>query len=112
MTQLPKRYVDFTKAYPSVARTYEALGIECHGAGPLDERSRALVKVALAIGARQEGGVHAQVRKALQKGITPEELRHVALLSLPTIGFPPAMAAMSWIEDLLPAGKKRARNKR
>jgi alkylhydroperoxidase/carboxymuconolactone decarboxylase family protein YurZ len=64
MAQLPKRYVDFTKAYPAVARTYEALGTECHGAGPLDDRSRALVKVALAIGARQEGGVHAQVRRA------------------------------------------------
>ncbi len=112
MATLPKRFVHFRKVYPAVARTYEALGTQCHLAGPLDERSRALVKLALAVGARQEGGVHAQVRKALEAGLSPDELRHVAILALPTIGFPPAMAALSWIEDLLPARRKGTSGKR
>jgi 4-carboxymuconolactone decarboxylase len=112
MATLPKRFVSFRNAYPVLARTYETLGTQCHRAGPLDERSRALVKLALAVGARQEGGVHAQVRKALEVGLTPDELRHVAILALPTIGFPPSMAAMSWIEDLLPARRQTKSAKR
>jgi hypothetical protein len=28
-------------------------------------------------------------------------MRQVVLLAIPTIGFPAAMAAMSWVEDLL-----------
>lgn len=112
MAKLPKRFVQFTESYPALALAYEQLGVQCHGAGPLDERARALVKLALAIGDRQEGGVHAQVRKALSAGLTPEELRHAAILAIPTVGFPSAMAALSWIEDLLGPPSKRARAKR
>jgi 4-carboxymuconolactone decarboxylase len=112
MAKLPKRFADFNKTYPSLAKAYESLGSECHAAGPLNEKARALVKLALAVGAKQEGGVHAQVRKALDAGVTANELRHVALLAIPTIGFPPAMAAMSWIDDLTPEGKKGPRNRR
>lgn len=101
MAKLPKRFADFTRSYPELAAAYEAFGKRCHEAGPLDEKSRALVKLALSVGARLEGGVHAQVRKALDLGVTPDELRHVALLALPTVGFPSAMAALSWIEDLV-----------
>lgn len=112
MAKLPKRFTDFTAGYPSVAKAYESLGAECHTAGPLDDKTRALVKLAIAIGARQEGGAHAQVRKALEAGVTIDELRHVALLAIPTIGFPPAMAAMSWIDDLAPVATKRPRRTR
>jgi len=45
--------------------------------------------------------VHSHVRKALDAGIKTDELRHVALLSLTTIGFPSMMAAMSWIDDVV-----------
>jgi len=110
--KLPKRFLQFTESYPALALAYEELGVQCHGAGPLDDRARALVKLALAIGARQEGGVHAQVRKALSAGLTPDELRHAAILAIPTVGFPSAMAALSWVEDLLGPPPKRARAKR
>jgi alkylhydroperoxidase/carboxymuconolactone decarboxylase family protein YurZ len=107
MPTLPKRFTSFTREHPEVADAYERLGIACHAGGPLDERSRALVKLALSIGAQLEGGVHAQVRKSLALGITADELRHVALLAIPTLGFPPAMAALSWIDDLTPRKSKR-----
>jgi alkylhydroperoxidase/carboxymuconolactone decarboxylase family protein YurZ len=69
------------------------------------------VKLALAVGARLEGGVHAQVRKALEAGVTPAELHHVALLAMPTIGFPASMAALSWIDDLTKRKRTSARKK-
>ncbi|MBI2619183.1 MAG: carboxymuconolactone decarboxylase family protein [Ignavibacteriales bacterium] len=98
---LPKRFQQFTEQYPDVAKAYEKLGDAVHGAGPLDEKTRALIKLAISTGARFEGAVHAHARKALAVGVTPEELRHTVLLSLPTIGLPSMMAAMSWVEDVI-----------
>lgn len=99
----------FTKAYPDVARAYEMLGETVHGAGPLDAKTRALIKLALSIGARLEGAAHSHVRKALSAGVRPNELRHTAFLSLPTIGLPTMMAALSWIDEELekPVPKRR-----
>jgi AhpD family alkylhydroperoxidase len=101
MSQIPKRFQKFTEDYPEVAEAYEQLGNAVHKAGPLDEKTRALIKLAISIGARLEGAVHSHVRKALKVGCTPEEMKQVALLSLPTIGLPSMMAALSWIEDII-----------
>ncbi|HOI28228.1 MAG TPA: carboxymuconolactone decarboxylase family protein [Melioribacteraceae bacterium] len=101
MSQLPKRFERFLKEFPEIAVAYENLGDAVHKQGPLDEKSRALVKLGIAIGSGMEGSVHAQVRKALKMKISKAEIRQVALLAIPTIGFPAAMAAMSWIDDLL-----------
>lgn len=98
---LPDHYRRFLDAYPDVARAYAALGEAAHQAGPLNDRERRLVKLALAVGAQTEGGVHSQVRKAQAAGLTPDELRQVALLAITTLGFPAAMAALSWVEDQL-----------
>jgi alkylhydroperoxidase/carboxymuconolactone decarboxylase family protein YurZ len=101
MQKIPKRYQEFTKKYRDITKAYEALGTACHAAGPLDDKTRALLKLAISIGARLEGGAHSHIRKAIDAGATKEELRHVALLAIPTIGFPSAMAAMSWIDDIV-----------
>jgi 4-carboxymuconolactone decarboxylase len=101
MGKPPKRFRKFTKDYPNVAEAYEKLGTAVHTAGPLDDKTRSLIKLAISVGARLEGAVHSHVRKALDVGAKPVELRQVALLSLPTIGLPSMMAAMSWIDETL-----------
>jgi len=101
MAQIPKRFKKFTETYPAVAEAYQKLGDAVHSVGPLDEKTRALIKLAISTGARLEGAVHSHARKAMTAGCTAEELKHVALLSLPTIGLPSMMAALSWIEDIL-----------
>lgn len=98
---VPKRYKMFKEKYSEVADAYEAMGDAVHNAGPLDDKTRALIKVAISTGARLEGAVHSHVRKALKAGCTAEEIRHVAMLSLPTIGLPSMMAALSWVDDIL-----------
>lgn len=87
--------------YARVAEAYGALGDEVHGAGPLDAKSRALIKVAISGAARLEGGLHAHVRKALAAGVSAEEIYHALMLLVPTIGFPGAMAALSWARDVI-----------
>ena len=101
MSQIPKRYKMFQEKYADVANAYEAMGDAVHKAGPLDDKTRSLIKLAISTGARLEGAVHSHARKALKVGATKEEMRHVALLSLPTIGLPSMMAALSWIDDIV-----------
>ncbi|MDJ0390641.1 carboxymuconolactone decarboxylase family protein [Roseomonas sp. E05] len=86
--------------YPEVWQAYAELGERCAEQGPLDARTRRLVKLALAIGAGSEGAVHSHVRRALAEGIAPDELEHVMLLTIPLAGLPTAVKAMTWIDDL------------
>ena len=99
-TKPPKFFNDFVKEQPEVAKAYESLGKAVRG-GPLTEREVALVKLAMSLGARLEGGAHAHARKALAAGVEPEALEHVALLAIPTLGFPAAMAGRAWVRDVV-----------
>jgi len=94
---LPNSISTFQKKYPAVWGAFAKLGEACHETGPLNEKTRRLVKLAMAVGLRHEGAV--PTRNALQSGATREELEHVAILAITTIGWPGAYAAMTWIED-------------
>lgn len=98
---LPKSVIDFKAKYPSVWDAFAALGDRCHQAGPLDEKTRRLVKLGIAIAHRHEGAVHSAARNALRSGITVEEMFHAAILAVTTIGWPTAYAAMTWIDDAI-----------
>jgi 4-carboxymuconolactone decarboxylase len=97
---LPKAVDEFRSKHPKIWETFNKLGDLSHEAGPLDAKTRCLVKLALSIGAGLEGATHSAVRKARSAGATAEEMEHVALLAITTLGFPSAMRGMAWIGDL------------
>ena len=99
-SDLPSPADDIAQEFPDVWSAYSALGEAGAEAGPLTERERRLVKLALAIGAASEGAVHSHARRAAAEGINMASLEQVALLAIPTLGFPRAAAAFSWIRDL------------
>jgi AhpD family alkylhydroperoxidase len=101
VAKIPQRFMKFKEDYPKIAEAYERLGSAVHTEGPLDEKTRALVKLAISAGSGLEGAVHSHTRKALEQGITKKEIRQVILLMLPTVGLPKMMAALSWVEDIL-----------
>ena len=86
---------------PALWEAYEKLGRACAEAGPLTGADLRCVKLALAIGVGSEGAVHSHTRQALATGVEPEAIRHVAYLAVTTLGFPRAVAALTWIEDVL-----------
>lgn len=86
---------------PQVWEAYNELGKALAEAGPLDARTERLVKLAMAIGAGLEGAVRAHVRRGHLAGLPKEDLQHAALLGVTTIGWPRAIAGLSWIEDEL-----------
>lgn len=101
MAKYPELFADFQAKYPKMWKAYDQLGAEAHKAGPLDEKTRALVKLGLAIGAHLEGAVYSHTGRALEAGVKPEEIRHVALLAATTLGFPTMMQTLAWVEDAL-----------
>ncbi|MGD8377331.1 MAG: carboxymuconolactone decarboxylase family protein [Acidobacteriota bacterium] len=100
MVQYPGWYEQQKERYPDAFAAYEKLGEESRKAGPLDDRTQALAKLAIAVGARLEGAVHSHTRRALEAGASANECRHVVLLGITTLGFPTMMAALSWVEDI------------
>jgi len=107
MRKPPKPFLDFKKKYPKIVEAYEHLASECHEAGPLSDRERILVKLGLAMGARMEGSLHSHVRKGLDAGLSPDQIRHAVLLALTTVGFSNMMAALTWANDLLKSPSKK-----
>ena len=105
MSGLPKKFKDFMEDHPAIARAYESLGTAVHADGPLDEKTRALIKLGISTGARLEGALHSHVRKAIEAGATNEEMRHAVILAIPTLGLPSTMAALSWLEDIISKDK-------
>ena len=97
---LPSGAGRLAERHPDVWAAYGDLGAAVADAGPLDAKTRRLVKLALAIGKESEGAVHSHVRRGLAEGITPQEMHHVMLLSIPTLGLPAAVKALTWIDDL------------
>ena len=102
---LPGTYMEFIRHYPDIGRAYADLSNSCHKAGPLDKKTRRLIKLGIAIGINSDGAVRSHTRRALEEGISPEEIRHVVLLSFTTAGFPNMMAAHQWVEEVLEKAK-------
>jgi 4-carboxymuconolactone decarboxylase len=96
----PDMYQAFLKRYPKLGQAWEEIA-QAGKQGPLDDKARRLIKLAVAVGALRQGAVHAGVRKALAQGITREEVEQVIALSAGTLGLPATVAVFSWVQDLL-----------
>lgn len=98
--ELPSGAAKVAADYPEIWDAFSHLGKACSESGPLDKRTRRLVKLALAVGSGSEGAVHSHMRRGLQEGVEPEALKQVAMLAIPTLGLPSGVAALTWIEDI------------
>ncbi|WP_099823624.1 carboxymuconolactone decarboxylase family protein [Oceaniglobus indicus] len=96
---MPGAAGDLANQHPDVWDAYSSLGKACADAGPLNDREKRLIKLALAIGAGSEGAVHSHSRRARSEGIEAGALTQVALLAIGPLGLPRAVAAKTWIED-------------
>ncbi len=101
MTTLPKNYRKFQEKHPQVYAAYEALGKTAAESGPLDEKTRELIKLGMAAARGSESAVKSHVHRALAAGATPAEIEHTLTLGINTLGFPAMMAALSWAWEAL-----------
>jgi 4-carboxymuconolactone decarboxylase len=109
MGNKPGFYVSLTKKHPQYVAAVEALGHAVRESGPLDSKLLHLVQLAAAAAIRSEGAVHSHTRRAIEEGVTPDEIRHAVIALTSTIGFPNVTAALSWCEDVFRAAKSKSR---
>jgi 4-carboxymuconolactone decarboxylase len=107
---LPKHYEKNKVIYPAYFEALEKLGETIRETSPLPENTMCLINLAAAAAIQSEGSVHSHTRRAIEAGCSPEEIRHSILLLTSTIGFPRTMAAMSWVNDLLPEKKQKQKS--
>jgi len=100
---LPQPYKTFAKEFPEVFEKHQNLGQACRQAGPLEAKTQELVKLGIAIGTSSRGGVMSAVRKALDAGVSREEINHAILLAITTNGFPKMIVALGWAEEVMSA---------
>lgn len=101
MNQLPKPYQLFRREHPRVYAAYEALGVAAAEAGPLDQKTRELIKLGMAAANRSESGVESHTHRALEASATPDEIEHAITLGINTMGFSTMMAALSWAKQAM-----------
>lgn len=99
MGTAPKHFRDLRERFPSYIDSLEQLGETVRKLGPLDDSTCQLMQLAAAAAVRSEGAVHSHARRALEAGVSREELEHGLMCLTSTIGFPAVSAALSWIDD-------------
>jgi 4-carboxymuconolactone decarboxylase len=104
---MPKNFQSIVRQYPQYMAALDAVGEAAANAGPLETKTRHLVQVAAAAAIRSEGAVHSHTRRALAAGATREEVQHAVIAATSTIGFPNAMAALSWVNDVAVKSARR-----
>ncbi|MBI5599802.1 MAG: carboxymuconolactone decarboxylase family protein [Deltaproteobacteria bacterium] len=77
------------------------MGRTVGGVKGIGGKNQQLVKLGISIGAGLEGAVHSHVRRSKEAGASDAEIYHAALLAITTVGWPAAIRALSWIDDVL-----------
>jgi 4-carboxymuconolactone decarboxylase len=99
MRYRPDTYQHFERVFPNVHAAHQKLARSCYETGPLEERTPGSSSSGLQL-VRNPREPCARTRAALAEEMRAQELRHVGLLALTTIGFPHTMAGLNWIEEV------------
>lgn len=109
LKELPGFLQNVIKKYPRVWESYSGLGTALSEVDGLDQKTQQIVKLGIAVGTGSEGAVHSHAKRCKAAGFSDEEIYHAAMLAATTIGWPKAVAALSWINDVLKEMKAAGR---
>lgn len=92
----------FIEKFGDIYEAYETYGKKVHyEGGPLDDKIRWLIKVAVSASCQHHYSVKTHIRKAIKSGCTREEIEHALLLTAPTAGFPTMMESILCLRNEL-----------
>jgi alkylhydroperoxidase/carboxymuconolactone decarboxylase family protein YurZ len=101
MEDIHNTFTRFKEEFPEVFARHEALGKEIHErVGPLGEKSRWLIKIAISAACNHKRALATHMKKAKAAGVGDEEIKHALLLLIPTAGFPTFMKAYAVLDTL------------
>ena len=92
----------FTENHAEIYEAYQNYGKLVHEkGGPLDEKTRWLIKISLSTAGQHEYSLRTHILKALKSGCTKAEVEHAILLVAPTAGFPKMMEGLLILRNIL-----------
>ena len=101
MKDLHKIYTVFKKDFPAINASHEALGEKIHKeSGPLPEKLRWLIKIAISGASGHHVALETHIKKAREAGATEAEIKQTLLLLIQTVGFPTFMEAYQVFKNL------------
>ncbi len=101
MENVHKIFSQFKEEFPEIHEKHEALGREVHEkGGPLDEKSRWLIKIAISGACNHKRALETHIRKAMAAGIDEDEIKHALVLLIPTAGFPAFMKSYAVLKSI------------
>ena len=101
MEDIHKIFSQFKEEFPEIYAKQETLGKEIHEkGGPLDEKSRWLIKIAISGACNHKRALETHIHKARAAGINEDEIKHALLLLIPTAGFPAFMKSYAVLKSL------------
>jgi alkylhydroperoxidase/carboxymuconolactone decarboxylase family protein YurZ len=92
---LKRRHGEIYEAYQKFGQLVHEEG------GPLGEKTRWLIKVALSAAAGNSYSLRTHILKAVNSGCTNDEIEHSLLLVAPTAGFPKMMEALMVLRSII-----------
>lgn len=99
-TEINLKY--FTEHHEDIYNAYQNYGRLIHEeGGPLDEKTRWLIKVSLSTECQYPRALRTHILKALHCGCTKEEIEHAILLVAPSAGFPKTMSGVLVLRKIL-----------
>ena len=94
-------FSEFKKEFPEIHEKHAALGEEVHKkGGPLPEKTRWLIKIAISAAGNHKRALETHIRKAAAAGVTEAEIKHAILLLIPTAGFPAFMKSYAVLKSI------------
>jgi 4-carboxymuconolactone decarboxylase len=92
---MPATLDTFKTDYAKTWAAYEQLRNACDQAGPLDAKTRELIKIGISVALEHSGGLIAHVSQAKKAGAQPPEIYQAILLATGLAGFPAVLGAMA-----------------
>ena len=102
----PATFRAFIERFPELRDAHEAIGRATDSAGPLDAKTRHLIKMGIALGAGLESAFRSHVRRAQENGASREEIEQTLLLAMNTVGLPRTVMGWQWAGEQLERDSK------
>lgn len=95
MNTIHENLTYFTEKHRDVYEAYTNYGKAVHEkGGPLNDKTRWLIKIAVSATEGYRFALQTHIKKALEAGVSEDEIEHALLLTAPTAGFPRMMEAL------------------
>jgi len=99
--ELPEHFKKFVDRYPDIWEAHQKLTEASAECGPLDRKTRELIKIGISAAANLETAVERHAVMAVQEGAKEEEVYQAVMQLVTIVGFPRASAALKWTERAL-----------